>query len=128
MQKKCVIGEADPFIARLLQRFVEESGLKPMCAKNGREVVNLVRQEKPQLIIVDVELPGTTRGWQAIVALRENAEFSDLPVITCSWLLAPEAQSLVGEVSGHLQKPDLHFKDFMAALEMARIEGNQDSA
>jgi len=128
MQKKCVIGEADPFIARLLQRFAKESGLKPMCAKNGREVVDLVKQEKPQLIIVDVELPGTIRGWQAIVALRENAEFSDLPVITCSWLQAPEAQSLVGEVSGHLQKPDLHFKDFMAALEMARIEANQDSA
>jgi DNA-binding response OmpR family regulator len=128
MRKKCVIGEADPFIARLLQRFAEESGLKPMCAKNGREVVDLVKQEKPQLIIVDVELPGTIRGWQAIVALRENAEFSDLPVITCSWLQAQEAQSLVGEVSGHLQKPDLHFKDFMAALKMARIEGNQESA
>lgn len=121
MQKMCVIGEADPFIARLLQRFAEEGGLKTSCAKNGRELVNLVEQQKPQLIIVDVELPGTIRGWQAIIVLRERSEFSHLPVITCSWLQAQEAQALVGEVSGHLQKPELHYKDFMAALKTASI-------
>jgi len=123
----CVIGEADPFIARLLQRFAEESDLKTLCAKNGRELVDLVEQEKPQLIIVDVELPGTIRGWQAINALRESPDFTHLPVITCSWLQAAEAQSLVGEASGHLQKPELHFKDFMAALKMASIEVDQES-
>jgi CheY-like chemotaxis protein len=127
MHKMCVIGEADPFIARLLQRFAEESGLKTMCAKNGRELVDLVEQEKPGLIIVDVELPGTIRGWQAIIALRESSEFSHLPVITCSWLQAVEAQALVGEVSGHLQKPELHFKDFVTVLKMASIEVDQKS-
>jgi CheY-like chemotaxis protein len=58
MKKKCVIGESDPFIARLLQRFSEESGLKAVRAQNGSELVDLVEQEKPQLIIADVELPG----------------------------------------------------------------------
>jgi CheY-like chemotaxis protein len=125
MQKMCVIGEADPFIARLLQRFAEESGLKTLCAKNGRELVDLVEQENPQLIIVDVELPGTIRGWQAIIALRKSPEFTHLPVITCSWLQAAEAQALVLEASGHLQKPELHFKDFVAALKMANIEVDQ---
>lgn len=122
MQKLCVIGEADPFIARLLQRFAEESGLETSYAKNGRELYDLVEREEPQLVIVDVELPGTIRGWQAIRALREQSRFSHLPVITCSWLQAAEARSLAGEVSGHLQKPELHFIDFLAALKTANIE------
>lgn len=122
MAKLCVIGEADPFIARLLQRFADESGLKSLCARNGRELYDLVDQERPHLLIVDVELPGTIRGWQAIRALRERSEFSRVPVITCSWLPAVEVQSLVGEVSGHLQKPELHFTDFLAVLKTINIE------
>jgi len=122
MRKMCVIGEADPFIARLLQRFAEESGLKTSCAKNGRELYDLVEQEKPRVIIVDVELPGTIRGWQAINTLREDPEFSQLPVITCSWLQQEEAAGLIHHASSHLQKPELHFKDFVVALDQADIE------
>lgn len=127
MKKKCVIGEADPFIARLLQRFSEESGLKAVRAQNGSELVDLVEQEKPQLIIADVELPGTIRGWQAIIALRESHEYDHLPVITCSWLKAADAQSLVGAVAGHLQKPELHYVDFLKALKVAGITEDDES-
>jgi DNA-binding response OmpR family regulator len=62
MTRMCVIGEADPVIARLLKRFAAESGLQTIVAPVGQDVVELTRHVKPALIIVEAELPGTVRG------------------------------------------------------------------
>ena len=80
------------------------------------------RQLKPALIVLDAELPGKLRGWEAAQALKSDPEVCDIPVITCCWLNEAEAQALVGDVAGHLQKPDLHYDDFVAALQAAGVE------
>jgi len=118
----CVIGEADPFVARLLQRFVEESGLEPACAQVGQQVLELAREAKPKAIILGIELPGQVRGWEAVRALKADPETCHIPVITCSWLNKAETHALVGDVEGHLRKPNLHYDDFLAALQEAGVE------
>lgn len=122
MTKMCVIGEADPFIARLLKRFAEESGLQTVVARVGQDVVELARHMKPVVVIVEAELPGTIRGWEAVRALRADREVCDIPVISCSWLQEASVDALVGEVAGHLQKPELLYEDFEAALREAGVE------
>ena len=120
--KTCVIGEADPFIARLLKRFAAESGLQTVVARVGQDVVELARQVKPAVVIVEAELPGTMRGWEAVRALRADREICNIPVIICSWLQEANVDALVGEVAGHLQKPELLYEDFEAALREAGVE------
>ncbi len=120
--KTCVIGEADPFIARLLKRFAAESGLQTVVARVGQDVVELARQVKPAVVIVEAELPGTMRGWEAVRALRADREICNIPVIICSWLQEADVDALVGEVTGHLQKPELLYEDFEAALREAGVE------
>jgi len=120
--KTCVIGEADPFIARLLKRFAAESGLQTVVARVGQDVVELARQVKPAVVIVEAELPGTMRGWEAVRALRADREICNIPVIICSWLQEANVDALVGEVTGHLQKPELLYEDFEAALREAGVE------
>ena len=120
--KTCVIGEADPFIARLLKRFAAESGLQTVIAPAGQDVVELTRQVKPVVIIMEAELPGTIRGWEAVRALRADREICNIPVIICSWLQEANVDALVGEVAGHLQKPELLYTDFEAALRKAGVE------
>jgi len=39
-----------------------------------------------------------------------------IPIILCAWLHEAEAQALVGQPLNHLQKPDLHYTDFVNAL------------
>jgi len=119
MAKTCVIGEADPFIGRLLRRFAEESGLQAISAQLGQEVLELVRHSKPEVIVLDAELPGDIRGWEAVRTLKSDAATSDIPVIICSWLSESEARALVGEMAGYLQKPELHLEDFAAMLKHA---------
>ena len=65
--------------------------------------MELTRQVKPVVIIMEAELPGTIRGWEAVRALRADREICNIPVIICSWLQEANVDALVGEVAGHLQ-------------------------
>jgi DNA-binding response OmpR family regulator len=121
MARTCVIAESDPFISRLLQRFAEEDGFDVVHAQVGLDVVELAQRFKPQVIILEPELPGKMRGWEVIQALRENQETREIPVITCSWLQDAEVSGLIGEVQGNLQKPELHYEDFVDVLTHAGI-------
>ena len=119
MPPTCLIGESDPFLARLLARFCEASGLSVMRAQVGEEFAVLARRERPDLLILDVELPGEQRGWEAAQALRSELNGSAAPIIVCSWLPRPDALALVAGSAAYLQKPDLHYDDFVAALRDA---------
>ena len=118
----CLIGESDPFIAQLLRRFSEESGLEPRQARVGQDVLSLARQQPPELVIIEPDLPGKLRGWEAIHAMRREPRLCGIPVITCSWRRAGDAAELVHSAEGHLQKPELHYDDFLAMLRAIGIE------
>jgi CheY-like chemotaxis protein len=118
----CVIGESDPFLARLLQRFAEKSGLRIQFARTGEDVLELAQRDTPGLIILEPELPGKVRGWEAAQALRASDQTRHTLIIICSWLKKPEALALVGQVFAYLQKPDLRYEDFTAALNAAGVK------
>lgn len=121
-RRTCVIGEADPFLAQLLQRFAEKSGLRTRLAQSGDAVLALTEQERPALIVVDPELPGKTRGWEAVKRLSSDQDSQAIPIILCAWLKEAEAQALVGLTLHHLQKPELHYADFLTALAASGLE------
>jgi CheY-like chemotaxis protein len=121
MPRICVIGESDPFIAQLLQRLAEKAGLQVGRGIMSQDVVDLVRSVNPAVVILDVELPGSFLGWEAIRILRAEPKTSTLAVISCSWLNKSKATRLMGPLAGHLQKPDLYYEDFMTALQKAGI-------
>ncbi len=122
MTRRCLIGEADPFIARLLARFGEESGFQSVCVQVGEELLELVRRLRPDFVIVEAELPGEVRGWQAVQSLRDDPDLCHIPVIICSWLSEARARVLAGDVTAYLQKPDLHYDDYLIALDLAGLQ------
>lgn len=119
MPAHCVIGEADPFISMLLTRFAEACGLQPVQAQLGEDVYALARQLRPTVILLDGELPGDLRGWEAARRLKADANYHNIPVVSCSWLNEVNARALLPDAVAYLQKPDLHYDDFVAALRLA---------
>lgn len=117
----CLIGESDPFLARLLGRFAEKSGLAVQFASTGNELLERALTQNPALVILEPELPGTTRGWEAARALRNHPLAGSLPILVCSWLERDETEAITGPVSAYLKKPDLHYKTFAAALQAAGV-------
>ncbi len=115
----CLIGEADSFISMLLARFAQAYGLQPVQAGVGEDVCALARQLRPAVILLDGELPGALRGWEAARQLRTDAELRQIPIVSCSWLNEPDARALITDAIAYLQKPELHYDDFAAALQLA---------
>jgi DNA-binding response OmpR family regulator len=122
----CIIGEADPFLTRLIRRMAEKSGFKTQYGQTGEAVLDLVFREKPDLIVLEPDLPGKVRGWEAVQTLQRDAETRQIAVILFSWLKKDDAQVLVGYEIPYLTKPDLNYEDFAAALKLAGLATRSD--
>jgi CheY-like chemotaxis protein len=117
----CVIGESDPFVARLLQRYAEESGLEPMRAQQGEQVLDLARRAAPVVIILEVELPGRVRGWEAARNLKSDPDTRGIPVVICSWFGEADARALAAPADGRLSRLELHYDVFVSTLRQAGV-------
>lgn len=121
MKRLCVVAEENLFILRLLQRYAERNELDILPVQVGQDVLDLVRQKKPAVIVIDPELPGKVRGWEVIRLLREDDQTHQIPVIACTWMDEASLAEMAGAVSGRLQKPEIHYKDFVGALRKAGV-------
>jgi CheY-like chemotaxis protein len=121
MAKVCLIAESDPFIARLLQRFAEKSGFQTILLQVGPEVLESVQHARPDVIIIEPELPGKMRGWDVIQHLKAGPVTRLIPIITCSRLKETEVSKLVGELQGNLQ-PEHTYADFVHTFAHAGID------
>ncbi len=67
------------FLADLLQK----SGLAVRTAESGDEALRQLAEEKPDLILMDVVMPGKN-GFQLTRAISRNPEYSDIPIFMCT--------------------------------------------
>ena len=72
-----MVVDDDPKTVSLVKLYLESDGHKVLCAYDGVEALRLARQERPNLIVLDLMLPGLD-GLQVCRTLRAE---SDVPVI-----------------------------------------------
>jgi CheY-like chemotaxis protein len=60
-------------------------GYRVIEAVDGAEAVDIVRRERPGLVLMDVTMPGTS-GWNAVRTLKEDPETRDIPIIVVTGL------------------------------------------
>jgi len=74
---RILIVEDDDIIARLMQWRVEKLGYE-VCgrAAEGNEAISLVEQKSPNLVLLDIGLPGTIDGIEAAKRIREISKTS----------------------------------------------------
>ena len=81
--KKILIIEDDVFLNELMAKKLIEEGFDVLKAANGEEGLEQARQEKPDLILLDLILPGMD-GFEILEKLKEDTETSSIPVIILS--------------------------------------------
>lgn len=82
MQYKVMIVEDETDISRLLVRILKAAGYQTIQAFSGTEAGLLLERERPDLILLDLMLPGMTGG-ELLHDLRENQQ-SNIPVLILS--------------------------------------------
>ncbi len=78
-----VLADDDPSILDFLTRVCTKAGHRVVRTDRGDKALELVRQEKPQLVFLDVLMPGLD-GLEVAKAIRSDASMSGLPVVLLS--------------------------------------------
>jgi DNA-binding response OmpR family regulator len=77
MKKKVMVVDDDPAQVRLMDKVLTQSGYDVLKAYDGLEAIRLVSEQKPDMVLLDVVMPGID-GWLTCSRIRE---FTDIPVI-----------------------------------------------
>ena len=114
MKTKILLVDDDPTLSSLLGRFLQESNFELLEASNGPAGLRLAYNERPDLVLLDVMMPGMD-GWEVCARLRE---LSDVPVIMLTAKTA-EADKLRGfklGVDDYVTKP-YSFVELVARIQ-----------
>lgn len=116
-EKKILIIDDEESIQELLRYNLEENGYKVLTASNGVDALRLVRQESPQLIILDIVLPGMD-GYDVCKEIRRDDSLLNIPIIMIS-SKADEFSKILGLELG---ADDFLTKPFSVRELMVRIK------
>jgi len=77
---KILVIEDEPIIQKLVKANLTASGYQVLGAGNGEEGLRVAQLERPDLILLDLMMPGMS-GWDILIALKANQELQKTPVI-----------------------------------------------
>ena len=103
MASKVLIVDDDPALLRFLREYLAGEGFQASTAESGSKALKLFYQERPDLLILDVMMPGMD-GWEVCARIRELA---DTPIIMLT-ALGGEGDRVAGLETGaddYLAKP-----------------------
>ncbi|MFA5022669.1 MAG: response regulator [Candidatus Paceibacterota bacterium] len=81
--KKVLIVEDDEFLRSLNAKRLETEGFKVAVAVDGQNAIDLIPKEMPNLIFLDLLLPGVD-GFEVLKKIKEDPKTKDIPVIVFS--------------------------------------------
>jgi two-component system phosphate regulon response regulator PhoB len=114
--KKVLIVDDDADVRKFVSKLIERAGYEAIEAKNGIEGMGKVREDKPDLIILDVLMPKQS-GIRMYRELKTDEPLKDIPVIMLS-AIAPKSffrsQEVLAEFAGkpvpepeaYMEKPE----------------------
>ncbi len=100
MQRKILILEDDQPILELMEMMIHRLGYEPVLITNGLEALDIVREETPALILLDIMMV-PINGWEFLEKLRGEYGKREVPVILFT------ASPMVDERMAELKDPFL---------------------
>jgi two-component system cell cycle response regulator DivK len=111
-----LIVEDHPAHMTLASFLLESVGHSILCATDAEAGLALARKEQPDLILMDIQLPGMD-GLQATGLLKRAGATCGIPVIALTALAmkGDEERICAAGCDGYIAKP-IHYKDLLAAI------------
>lgn len=80
MKRRVLIVDDDPVFALLASETLQQAGFATRVASNAAEAFALLEKETPDLLLLDVELPGSS-GFDICTAIRAMSSGADIPIV-----------------------------------------------
>ncbi len=118
MPRKILVVDDDKAILALVRKYLAGAGYSVVVTDNGSEGLMLVRESRPDLILVDSDMPGLD-GHAVCRVLKKEAATQAIPVMIMSGARVADADVLAGFSGG---ADDYVMKPFSLPVLAARLE------
>lgn len=121
---RILVIEDNALNLKLVRDVLEFAGYQVIAAQSGEEGLRVARAEPPDLVLMDLQLPGID-GVETLQRLRQDSVFAGVPVVAVTaFVMAEDRQraSLAG-FDGYLEKP-IKVRELPGQIE-TYLEGRQ---
>ena len=80
MPQRVLVVDDDRQIVRLVSSYLEQAGMSVLTAFDGENAMRVIQKERPDLIVLDLMLPGRS-GWEITRWLRGESHLADIPIL-----------------------------------------------
>ena len=103
---RILIAEDSPDIRALIQMLLEAEGHRVTAVEDGRAAVATAREERPELILMDLSLP-ILSGWEATRQIRTDPATASIPIlaVTAHAMHGDRERALAAGCDGFIAKP-----------------------
>ena len=102
-RKKVVCIEDEPEMIDLVRLILERKGFDFRGADGGQKGLDMIREDKPDLILLDLMMPGMD-GWEVYRQVKADDGLCDIPVI----VVTAKAQSIDKVLGLHIARVDAY--------------------
>ncbi len=104
--KKVLIVDDNPAIQDIVSELVSSAGFAPITASGGKEALEKANAERPDLILLDINMPDMD-GWSVLRKLKEEGltSSSKVMMLTATTDVGTDIFGLQDVVSGYIRKP-----------------------
>jgi signal transduction histidine kinase len=112
-----LLAEDNESSIRTVSDYLSVKGHRVIVVRNGGAAVDLARKERPEVILMDIQMPGMD-GLEAIRRIRAEVELSKTPIIALTALAmrGDREKCLAAGANDYLSKP-IHLKKLVEILE-----------
>jgi len=122
MSKKVLVVDDDPDVRLFSVTVLEENGYLPLEAANGEEGLKMVKEQKPDLIILDVLMPRQS-GIRLYREMKTDRALKDIPIIILSGIAKKtflRSQKAITEFGGkEVPEPEVYLEKPVEPEELA---------
>ena len=98
-KKKILIVDDEPDVLLLLGERLTKAGYHVIKAASGKEAIDLAEKRKPDLILLDIAMPGMD-GSEAATVLRADPNTCGIPILFLTCLFTKQEEKVCGHTLG----------------------------
>ena len=115
--KKILVVDDKPEVVELVTATLEGEGYQIICAFDGREALEKIGKEKPDLVLLDIIMP-TMDGLEVLAKVKNDRQTKGIPII----MLTAKGQKLDKDKGIRLGAEDYIIKPFSPSHLLTKIE------
>jgi DNA-binding response OmpR family regulator len=122
-KKKIMVVDDEPMTTEFLKTLLEMSGYDVIPILSGKECLDKLKTEKPDVILLDIMMP-EVNGWEVLEKIEEDDNYKKIPVIIISAKDQPVDKMLAEDrykVADYIVKP---FSNKELIEKIKKIVGN----